>query len=706
MTLDAARGVIVRTTPRLLDYFMLEVIPAAGGKDVFEIESIGDRVVLRGNTGGSIAAAYYHYLKYFLKCHVSWCGDNLELPNTPPALDGLIRKEIPYTYRYNYNYCTYSYSMAFWDWERWEKEIDWMALHGINMPLAITGEEAVWREVYRDMGLSDEDLDAFFVGPAYFGWGWMGNLDAWGGPLPQRWIDDQCALQKKILDRERALGMKPVLPAFTGHVPPALLQKFPDAKIQQMRGWSGFDGTYVLDPMDPLFIEIGKAFLIKQTEMFGTDHLYSADTFNEMDPPSTDLHYLADISRTIYRSMAEGDPLAVNVMQGWLFLHGNFWQQDRIEAYLGAVPDDRMILLDLFATAKPQWERTNAFGGKPWIWCMLHNWGGKMGMYGRTQAVGQELPSLLTNPDAGRLVGIGLTMEGIGTNPFMYELMTEMAWRTEPVDLEAWTREYVRRRYGKVSPAAEAAWMILIDTLYDCTNKRHGPQGAHYCMRPTPEFSDGSFVRSELFYDPAEIRKALQLMLDASKQLGDVDPFQYDLVDLARQCMSDLSLEMHREMGAAYENGDAGRFEAIGKKWLQSMLDLDRLLRTRPEFLLGNWLEPAKARATSREEKALYEWNARSQITLWGPRNSPLHDYAQKQWSGLMRDFYYPRWEMMIETVAADLRAERRFDRKAFDERVSRFEESWTKQTNSYPTAPSGAALTEVRNIFREYLDH
>lgn len=42
------------------------------------------------------------------------------------------------------NYCTHSYSAAWWNWDRWEYEIDMMALNGINMPLAITGTESVW----------------------------------------------------------------------------------------------------------------------------------------------------------------------------------------------------------------------------------------------------------------------------------------------------------------------------------------------------------------------------------------------------------------------------------------------------------------------------------------------------------------------------------------------------------------------------------
>lgn len=682
--------------------FCAEIIPKQLN-DFFEIDSKNNKIVLRGTSGVEIVSALNWYLKYFCNSHISWCGNNLQLPKKLPLVENRIHIETPYKYRYYLNYCTFSYTMAFWDWERWEREIDWMALNGINMPLAIVGEEAVWQGVYRDMGLSDNDLQDFFVGPAYFGWGWMGNLDGWGGPLPQSWIETHRELQKKILARMRSLGMKPVLPAFTGHVPKALIEKFPNAKIQKMKGWEGFEGTYILDPMDPLFKEIGKRFIKKQTELYGTDHLYSADTFNEMNPISGDLQYLADVSMAVSQSMVEADPQAINVMQTWLFLHEDFWTAERIKAYLNAVPNEHMILLDLFATAKPRWKKTEAFYGKPWIWCMLHNWGGKMGMYGRTNAITKELPELQKKKDAGNLVGIGLTPEGLMTNPFIYDLMTEMAWHTDSVNVEDWAMKYIARRYGKESARAEEAWKLLIKTLYDCRDLRHGPQGAHYCMRPTLEFSRGSFVRSEIFYNPEEIKKALNLLLEASVEIGNSDGYKYDLVDLTRQCLSDLSIEMHKQMKAAYNEKNFDEYKRISDKWLDAILDLDKLLGTQKEFLLGNWIEQSKHWATNESERKLYEWNARNLITLWGDRNSKLHDYAQKQWSGMMKDFYYPRWKMLIEQAKASLQTGKEFDKESFNQKVMDFEVSWTKQNNTYNTKPVGNSVTEVKRIYDKY---
>lgn len=43
--------------------------------------------------------------------------------------------------------CTQSYSFLWWDWARWEQEIDWMALNGINLALAWSGQEAIWQRV-------------------------------------------------------------------------------------------------------------------------------------------------------------------------------------------------------------------------------------------------------------------------------------------------------------------------------------------------------------------------------------------------------------------------------------------------------------------------------------------------------------------------------------------------------------------------------
>jgi len=278
--LSSSAELIKRVLPKQHQFFLTQSIVSENGMDVFEIESKKNTIILRGSSGVAIASAFYYYLTEYAHCQITWNGVNLKLPKNLPVVKNKVRKSTPYEYRYYLNYCTFNYSMSWWEWARWEKEIDWMALHGINMPLAITGEEYTWYLLYKEMGFSDNDLKDFFTGPAYFSWFWMGNIDDWGGPLPLDWMKSHFELQKKILARQRSLGMKPVLPAFTGHVPAAFKKKFPNAKLKATNWTNGFADTYILDSEDPMFAAIGKKFLQKQTALLGTDHLYSADTFN------------------------------------------------------------------------------------------------------------------------------------------------------------------------------------------------------------------------------------------------------------------------------------------------------------------------------------------------------------------------------------------------------------------------------------------
>lgn len=67
--------------------------------------------------------------------------------------------------------------------------------------------------------------------------------------------------------------------------------------------------------------------------------------------------------------------------------------------------------------------------------------------------------------------------------------------------------------------------------------------------------------------------------------------------------------------------------------FLEIFTDLEWILASNKAFLLGPWLESAKAAASSDEEKKQFEYNARNQITLWGPKGQ-IMDYANKQWSG------------------------------------------------------------------------
>jgi len=706
LNIKASESLLERVIPGKANLFVIEPINADNGKDTFQVSSRNGKIVLSGNNGVSIASALYYYLNEYCHCQITWNGVNLNLPAKLPHLPSKIKKSSPYEYRYYLNYCTYNYSMSWWNWQRWEKEIDWMALHGINMPLALTGEEYVWNEVYKEMGFTGEELSTFFCGPSYFSWFWMGNLDGWGGPLPISWMVSHKELQQKILKRERELGMKPVLSAFTGHVPAAFKQKYPNAKLKQTNWNNGFKDTYILDSEDPLFARIGKKYLEKQTEIFGTDHLYSADTFNENEPPSNDPAFLTKLSARVYEGMKQVDPEAVWVMQGWLFYSDRkFWNAPQIKALLDAVPNDKMILLDLATEIEPVWKRTDAFYGKPWIWNMIHNFGGNISMFGRMEAVASQPAAAFNDARSGKLKGIGLTMEAIEQTPVLYELMTANTWRTSPVNLSQWLSQYIRNRYGRGTTESSAnmlkAWQTLNSTVYNGKVIRDGAESI-LTGRPTMD-SATRWTKTTLNYKHRELLPAWDLFVKYSAVYAKSDGFRYDLVDITRQVLANYARPLQIKWVKAYKDKDLVAFKKYIQQYLDLLDDIDKLLATRKDFLLGKWITDARRCGTTDAERALYERNARDLITLWGDTDSPLHEYSCRQWSGLMTDFYKARWQKFFAATALALKTGKAVDVETFDKEISQWEWQWVNTQKNFPTEPTGNSVQIARLLYKRY---
>jgi alpha-N-acetylglucosaminidase len=701
----ASKALVQRLLPKQASQFLIEAILPEQDKDVFEIENRSGKIVLRGNNGVAIASALYYYLNEYCHCQVTWNGTNLKLPPVLPKVTGKIHKTTPYQYRYYMNYCTFNYSMSWWDWPRWEKEIDWMALHGINMPLAITGEEYTWYLLYREMGFTDSDLKSFFCGPSYFSWFWMGNLDGWGGPLPISWMKDHFALQQKIIARQRSLGMKPVLPAFTGHVPAAFKNKFPGAKLKATNWTNGFADTYILDSGDPMFAAIGKKFLQKQTALLGSDHLYSADTFNENEPPSDEPAFLSKLSARIYDGMQQADTAAIWVMQGWLFYSDRkFWKEPQTEALLKAVPDNKMMLLDLAAEIEPVWKRTAAFYGKPWIWNMLNNFGGNTNLFGRMNTVAFEPATALHDTGSKQLKGIGLTMEAIEQNPVLYELMMHNTWTDKTIDLDTWLPQYVRNRYGTANEEALKAWNILRNTVYTVSANKYIRDGAESIIQARPTFDSLTrWTKTTLNYPAQDLLPAWDALIAATAACKNSDGFQFDLVDVTRQVLANYALPLQQQFVKAYKNKDAVAFKKYSRQFIELIGDMDQLLATRKDFMMGPWVAAARKWGKNEKEKALYEMNAKDLVTLWGDANSPLHEYACRQWSGLMNDFYKPRWQQFFLAVTNAMKQQKEIDMPAFQQEIAQWEWKWVNTYKSYPAAPTGSTLETAGLLHKKY---
>ena len=436
--------------------------------DTFTIKSEGNKIIISGNNANSMAVGLNHYLKNYCLTTISWYKDDpIELPKTLPSISTEVTVKANVPTRFFLNYCTFGYSMTWWKWSDWEHFIDWMALNGINMPLAITGQEAIWYKVWSKLGLTDEEIRGYFTGPAHLPWHRMCNLDGWQSPLPKEWLSSQAALQEQIVAREREFNMRPVLPAFAGHVPAALKRVYPNIKTTRVSEWGGFADQYrctFLNPMDSLYAIIQKEYLTEQTRLYGTNHIYGIDPFNEIDPPSWDADSLGMMAKHIYESVAAVDPEAVWLQMTWLFYADiKHWTTPRIKSYLRSVPQDRLILLDYFCEYTEIWKQTDSYFGQPYLWCYLGNFGGNSFLSGPVNLVSERLADALKN-GGSNLKGVGSTLEGIDLNQFMYEFVLDKAWNGGQTDKE-WFFKLADRRIGKISPEPRKAWEILANKV-------------------------------------------------------------------------------------------------------------------------------------------------------------------------------------------------------------------------------------------------
>ncbi|MGZ5566105.1 MAG: alpha-N-acetylglucosaminidase, partial [Limisphaerales bacterium] len=618
-------------------------------------------------------------------------GTQMKLPNPLPKVHPKLRRVSQDHWRYFLNYCCFGYSLPWYDWRDWERLIDWMALNGVNAPLSVTGQEAVWANTCKRLGFSKKEISDFFAGPPYLPFGWMGCLDGWGGPLPKSWIDRHEVLEKQILARERELGMTPVLQGFTGHVPLATAKRFPDARLHKIE-WLEWE-TSLLDPTDPLFARFATVFGEEQRRLFGTDHLYASDTFIEMTPPSGDTNFLAATARAIYGGMTNTDPEAIWVLQSWTFLNrAKFWTQPRIEAFLGAVPDSRMLVLDLYCDVNPAWNRTGAFCGKPWAWCALQNFGDCVGLGGALNQINTNLSKARRDPLANKLSGIGFVDEGLDYNPVVFDFLFERAWSPETVDLTSWLRQYATRAYGSTNTDSAAAWDILRETAFSA------PEETAPAMTHVPFL----WVRQHSPSNTARLAEAWEHLLRAAPASADSDAYRFDLVNVTRQTLADYSSELQAQAAKAWDAKDRSALKRASSQMLELIGDVDTLLATRSEFLLGTWLQKARGWGEGKAEKDRMEWNARRVITMWGGKTR-VRDYSRRQWSGMLSGFYLPRWQKFFTAADATLAAGTKFDTAAFDRELQDWERAWADEHTAYATTPRGDSLEVSRHLWEKY---
>ena len=707
-------------------------------QETFVIGAEDGKILIKGSTISAITTGIGWYLNHIAKVNIAWNSLNektVDFGKTGAAYVENINLPRPTTtethnsdakYRYYLNTCTFGYSMTSWTWTRWQQEIDWMALHGINMPLQLVGMEEVWRKFLtmedangnRKYGYTDEAAKAFVAGPAFIAWWAMNNLEGWGGTAPgsksgynnlagaggvqdDAWYVRQKNLSNSIVTRQRELGMQPVLPGWSGMVPTNFAAKSVYATRGNGGNWAGdFVRPLLLNVSNANYDEIAADYYACLKDVMGESQYYSMDPFHEGGGAGT-----AEDYKALYAAMEAAKSGSQWVIQQWQ------WSETQ-KLSLTNVPEGRLIVLDLFSDGSPAFDGYSGYAPQEAVFCAIPNFGGRSGLMGRLNNLTDNYFNFKAK--YASIKGIGAAPEAIEQTPVTYDLIFQLPWMNgEKPNVQEWVANYAVARYGQDNEEVKAAWDLL----------RQGPlnYGADGIQGPV---EDVWAARPNLNANPASAwgktinaaggtytKERRQMLIDATYKLlnqqdelnlteGSVyeSNYNYDLVEFGGGVMADYAYDLLLGIRAAKNAAGANfandaTYKARRDAFLQLILDMDAFRGTNLNFRLGKWTQEARAAAGEVEgaTTATPDWyeynNARTILSTWSSPGTNLNDYSYRSWQGLLKDYYYKRWKYY-------------FDNNCTDGEYKYFEWNWAHGKEHYvgQTGFSDVDLTEEQD--------
>ncbi|WP_260737666.1 alpha-N-acetylglucosaminidase [Tunturiibacter lichenicola] len=689
----AVEGVLQRLMPQLARQFDLALVPRPDNKDYFRIAGTRGHIRVEAATQPTLLYGVNWYLKYVAHLQVSTNGVQLGAPGLILAAPKTaIEKPALYRWRYGLNENVDGYSAPYWNEERWQREIDILALNGTNAVLIERGMDLVLYQTFRDAGYSDEAIRNWIVQPAHQNWQLMGNMCCFQAPISMELLEKRSRSAQQLIATLRRLGITPVLPGYYGIVPADFASLHPGAHVITQGDWNGFTRPGWLDPRDSNFDKLAESFYRHQHALYGDSAIYDMEIFQE-GGASGDVP-VPEAAKQVQRALLRAHPDAL-----WMLLG---WQQNPTQELLSSLDTNHVLIAEIEQGRIPREDRDKEFRGASWLYGGLWEFGGRTTMGAPLYDYAVRLPEMAKRAGS-HIAGTAIFTEGLDTNPMAFDLYTEMAWHADAVSLSDWTDEYALRRYGAVDSHAKRAWQILLKTAYGYRadgNMQHGERDASQdsLFNSQPSLTAtraATWSPDVLRYNPDEFAPALTELLQVAPGLRTTETYRYDLVDVARQTMANEGRRLLPLIKQAYDSKDKAAFVRLTQEWLRDMELQDKLLQTSPYFLLGRWLSFVPPWASSPAELDRLNYDARSILTTWGDRKASeygLHEYGNRDWAGLTSDYYRPRWRMYFDSLADSLATEeapKSIDWYAFGDRWNHSQKSYAAvpQGDSYPAA-------------------
>lgn len=619
---------ILRNTPKIIDNFIVRKIEPDDGYDCYEIYSESKKVVLAGNSNLSLAMAYYRYLNEFCNVIITSGDYDISYIATTPLPEEKITHTVKQKVRARTSYEMFSLEGNYWGFDRWEKEIDFMAMHGINTALQTVGFDGVLYRTLREIGMAEEFCVEFSSGPAFLMRQLTGNVAAMNSVNSKEYLERKIYIGKKITEREKHLGITPVFPAIMPSVPFSLRKKYIKMDIFKAPMWHNLPPIFLIKPENAFFSVFNKKFLEIQRDLLGETHSYIVEPLYDNDRKGYNSH-LVSLGEALEELFEEFDTEAV------CYTHMSAVNED----FFKKASPDRFVIINDSDEENPTFLKDKN-----------HLVAIKGNRYGRTGLCG-DVDKVCRNPYAisgcEKLLGTAVELDTFSENPLYCTAVLEAIKTDEAFDADELVKTFAKKRYRTDAFADEIIRLKnLCYNTDDCA-------GSIICARPSTKLRHTApFDTIERKYDFKELYGIAKSILDSEATKN--DKMRLDIVSFVRQFLSEFAYPVYITATEFFKEQNVRNYEQASNLFLEICEDMDRILRTQESTNLSTVYERSHELGNNKEEMQSIDLNFLMYHTIWGPFDrSILYDTAWFELGGMVKDFYAQRWFMYFRALAA-----------------------------------------------------
>lgn len=601
---------------------------------IFEVRD--STPIVRGNSVSAVNKGIAKLLQKLQSANFAWEGSRISLPVVwPRSNPDTVRSDI--ALRWYGSAWQSTYESTFWEWDRWERELDLMAFNGVNTVLLNEGTELVWWKVWRSMGIRDDELDRFFYGPAQLNFQQHGIDIRWKGNSPRSYFQKKSELQKKIFDRVKELGMNTVVPVFSGVVPNELIQRYPKANIYANRTNRPIS---LLDLKDPLYIEIQNKYWAEYTLTYGAPDIAFCNFFH--NAPATFVtgrieNELEKIGANLYAALQNQREIIWNLEP--FQLQSNFWQANLIRLLFKAFPENVVLGLENLSFGNnPMWHQRHIPDKIKTIYTFSLNEGGNNHY--------NQLPSnwaeqFFRLKDQNKIEGWGIQIDGTGNNSVQFHLLNEIAWNSDKFNPLASQEDWCNSRYGACKTDLLLAQKLIYESMdIEAKSKMFRHYGIQrFVLQQSPGLEWTIYENAGYIHE--RLRYALQIYLRNYEAHKDNRLYGFDLMHVANHLLAAESDSLLASAAEKHLIQQPLLRNSMILQAIENMNQMDRLSFTFEPDKWKNLLSSFKHYSNNSDDrKALYS-SYMQMIDRYSP-DKPA--YGARLQHGLLNGFYAPRW--------------------------------------------------------------